>query len=141
LTHFTEHSLSNSIDKHRVRILSDFSEVDEIYSLRIYMYSIFYNLIGNSIKYGKPNVPPLIEIKSRKENGKIILTFKDNGLGIDMKTNGDKIFGLYRRFHSHVEGKGMGLFMVKTQVESLGGRITVASEVNKGTEFTLVFEN
>ncbi len=133
-------SIGNLIDKHRVRIVSDFSEVDEIYSLRIYIYSIFYNLISNSIKYSKPNEQPIIEIKSKKENGKIIIIFKDNGLGIDMKTKGDKIFGLYNRFHSHVEGKGMGLFMVKTQVESLGGKISIASELNKGTEFTIEFE-
>lgn len=133
-------SIVNLIDKHRVRIISDFSEVDEIYSLKVYIYSIFYNLISNSIKYGKPNEPPLIEIKSKKVKGKIILTFKDNGLGIDMKTKGDKIFGLYNRFHSHVEGKGVGLFMVKTQVESLGGKIEIASELNQGTEFTIEFE-
>ncbi|CAN5686930.1 hypothetical protein BH11BAC1_BH11BAC1_12380 [soil metagenome] len=134
-------SIGNLIDKHRVRIKPDFSEVDEIYSLKVYMYSIFYNLISNSIKYSNPNEQPLIEIISKKENGKIILTFKDNGLGIDMKTKGDKVFGLYKRFHSHVEGKGMGLFMVKTQVESLGGKISIVSELNKGTEFTIVFEN
>ncbi|WP_189702513.1 PAS domain S-box protein [Subsaximicrobium wynnwilliamsii] len=133
-------SIGNLIYKHRVIINRDFSAVDEIYSLKVYIYSIFYNLISNSIKYSKPNEQPRIEIKSKKENGKIILTFKDNGLGIDLKTKADKIFGLYNRFHSHVEGKGMGLFMVKKQVESLGGKITVASEPNQGTEFTIEFE-
>ncbi len=133
-------SISNLIDKHSVRIISDFLDVDEFYSFKVYIYSVFYNLISNSIKYSKPNEQPIIEIKSKKENGKIILTFKDNGLGIDLKTKGDKIFGLYKRFHSHVEGKGMGLFMVKIQVESLGGKITIASEPYKGTEFTIIFE-
>jgi len=56
-----------------------------------------------------------------------------------MKTKGDKVFGLYKRFHSHVEGKGMGLFMVKTQVESLGGRIRLSSQLNQGTIFTIEF--
>jgi len=133
-------SVDNLIDKHHVRILTDFSEVPEIYSLKVYIYSIFYNLISNSIKYSKPNEQPIIEINSKKENGKVILRFKDNGLGIDMKTKEDKIFGLYNRFHSHVEGKGIGLFMVKTQVQSLGGKITVISELNKGTEFTIEFK-
>lgn len=68
------------------------------------------------------------------------MVFQDNGLGIDL-TRGEKIFGLYKRFHPHIEGKGMGLFMVKTQVEALGGKITVKSEPNKGTEFTILFEN
>ncbi len=134
-------SIGNYIDKNQVLIKPDFSEVDEIFSLKVYMHSIFYNLISNSIKYSKPDEQPLIEIKSKKEDGKIILTFKDNGLGIDLKTKGDKVFGLYKRFHSHVEGKGMGLFMVKTQVEAIGGTISIASELNKGTEFTITFEN
>ncbi|MDP5229054.1 MAG: PAS domain S-box protein [Cellulophaga sp.] len=133
--------MNNLVHKHHVKIISDFSAVEEIYSLKVYIYSIFYNLISNGIKYSKPNEIPLIEINSQKEKAKIILTFKDNGLGIDMKTNGDKVFGLYNRFHSHVEGKGMGLFMVKTQVELLGGKITFKSEINEGTEFLIEFEN
>ncbi|PKQ46445.1 PAS domain-containing protein [Confluentibacter flavum] len=134
-------SLGLHIDKHNVHINSDFSAVDEILSLKVYMHSIFYNLISNSIKYSKPHEPTHIEIKSYFENGRITLTFNDNGLGIDMKKHGDKVFGLYKRFHSHVEGKGIGLFMVKTQVEALEGKITVSSVLNKGTEFTIVFEN
>jgi signal transduction histidine kinase len=133
-------SIGHLIEKYDVKVACDFSDVDQIYSLKVYIYSIFYNLISNSIKYSKPNEQPLIEIKSKKENSKVILTFKDNGLGIDMKNKADKIFGLYNRFHSHVEGKGMGLFMVKTQVESLGGKIAIISELNKGTEFTITFE-
>ena len=56
-----------------------------------------------------------------------------------MKKRGDQVFGLYKRFHDHTEGKGMGLFMVKTQVETLGGKISVESEVNKGTRFIIQF--
>jgi signal transduction histidine kinase len=133
-------SIEKVIDMHNVRFTIDFSDVDEMFSLKAYMHSIFYNLISNSIKYRNPDIQPLIEIKSKQEHKKIILTFKDNGLGIDLKTKGDKIFGLYKRFHSHVEGKGLGLFMVKTQVEAIGGKISLTSEVNKGTEFTIEFE-
>jgi len=131
----------NAINQQQVQITRDFSEVDDIHSLKIYLNSIFYNLIDNSIKYSKPNEDILIEIKSKKKKGKTILTFADNGLGFDMETKGDKIFGLYNRFHPHIEGKGMGLYMVKTQVEAIGGKITVTSEINKGTQFTIVFEN
>ncbi len=65
--------------------------------------------------------------------------FEDNGLGIDLKNKGDQVFGLYKRFHLHKEGKGMGLYMVKTQVETLGGKVLIESEVNKGTRITIEF--
>ena len=61
-------------------------------------------------------------------------------MGIDLNKKRDQVFGLYKRFHTFVEGKGMGLYMVKTQVETLGGTINLISEVNKGTEFTIEFE-
>jgi PAS domain S-box-containing protein len=131
-------SIENLINKHQVKIEHDFSEIDEIVSLKAYMHSIFYNLISNSIKYRKPNEAPVIKITSKLQEGRIILTFKDNGLGFDMKSKGDKIFGLYNRFHSHVEGKGMGLFMVKIQVEAIEGKISVVSKPNQGTEFTII---
>ncbi|MFN3753993.1 PAS domain S-box protein [Flavobacterium sp.] len=133
-------SIENIMDKHHVVIKADFSEIDKVMSLKGYMHSIFYNLISNSIKYSKPNIRPIINIKSKKEGNKITIHFQDNGLGIDLKINGSKIFGLYKRFHSHTEGKGLGLFMVKTQVEAIGGKISIASMPNKGTEFTIVFD-
>ena len=93
-------------------------------TLKSYMHSIFYNLISNSLKYRKPDIAPVIEIRSRKLDDRIELYFKDNGIGIDMEKNGDMLFGLYKRFNQHIaEGKGMGLFMVKTQVETIGGKI------------------
>jgi signal transduction histidine kinase len=103
------------------------------------MYSIFHNLITNSIKYRQPGIAPIIEITSTVHQGKIDLVFKDNGLGIDLKRKGTEVFGLYKRFHHHVEGKGMGLFMVKTHVETIGGTISIESEINKGTTFTISF--
>ncbi|MES2780660.1 MAG: ATP-binding protein, partial [Bacteroidota bacterium] len=62
---------------------------------------------------------------------------KDNGIGLDLEKNGDKVFGLYKRFHPQIEGKGVGLFMVKSQVEALGGHITVSSALNQGMEFNI----
>jgi len=61
-------------------------------------------------------------------------------MGIDLQKRGEQVFGLYKRFHTHIEGKGMGLFMVKTQVQRLGGKISIKSEVNKGTQFNIEFE-
>jgi signal transduction histidine kinase len=110
-------------------------------TLKSYMQSIFYNLISNSVKYRQPNLAPVIEIKSRKRQNKIELSFRDNCMGIDLTKNGDQVFGLYKRFHTNeIQGKGIGLFMVKTQVEAIGGTISVHSEVNKGTEFKIEFD-
>jgi PAS domain S-box-containing protein len=119
-------------------ISTNFSEVEAIIGVKSYLYSIFYNLITNSIKYRKPGERPLISITSKAENGSVKLIFKDNGLGINMERKGDQLFKLYKRFHEHVEGKGMGLFMTKTQVESLGGTINIESKVNEGTVITII---
>lgn len=133
-------SIQSYISTEHVQISTDFSAISGIHSIRSYFHNIFYNLISNSIKYSHPGRIPLITIKSELNNEKIILRFKDNGMGIDLNMHGDKLFGLYNRFHNHSEGKGMGLFMVKTQVETLGGTIGVVSEVNAGTEFVIEFD-
>jgi PAS domain S-box-containing protein len=133
-------SISSEIINGQVEFILDFSAIDEVLTLKVYLYSIFYNLIINSIKYRKPDVPPEISITSFKSEDKITIVVKDNGLGIDLPKRHDEVFGLYKRFHAHVEGKGIGLYMVKKQVESLQGSITVESEVNKGTEFRIQFD-
>jgi signal transduction histidine kinase len=130
-------SINNLIQKEEVNLTIDFSQVNESFTLKSYLNSIFYNLISNSIKYRNPLRKPVITITSQKVNDKTRIMFSDNGLGIDLDTNGNKIFGLYKKFHSHTDGKGMGLFMVKTQVEILGGKISIDSEVDKGTTFTI----
>jgi PAS domain S-box-containing protein len=120
-------------------ITTDFTAGDCLYTLKNYLVSIFSNLVTNSIKYRRPDADPVIHISSATAGDKLILTFTDNGMGFDMDTTGKDVFGLYKRFHFHVEGKGMGLFMVKAQVETIGGKINVDSIVNKGTSFTIEF--
>jgi PAS domain S-box-containing protein len=134
-----EESIRSLVLRENVAIVAQFDEVPEMISLKSYLYSIFYNLISNSIKYRRPDICPVIEIKSIRREDKIELIFKDNGRGIDLKKSGHHIFGLYKRFHWDVEGKGVGLFTVKTQVEALGGKISIESEVDKGTAFKILF--
>jgi signal transduction histidine kinase len=134
-------SLSNVITNEKVQLVCNFQSTNELTTIKSYLHSIFYNLISNSIKYRQANVIPTIEITSEIHENKTIVYFKDNGLGIDLEKKGKDVFGLYKRFHLHIEGKGMGLFMVKTQVESLGGKISVQSKENVGTEFKIEFEN
>ena len=130
-------SIANLVDKENAVIKADFAQASKIFSLKSYLHSIFYNLIINSIKYKKENESPRLEIWTEQYPGKIKIHFKDNGTGIDLEANASKVFGLYKRFHFHIEGKGLGLFMVKTQVEALGGRIEVESMPRQGTEFTV----
>ena len=133
-------SINNIIKEQNISIKTNFA-IDKMVTVRSYLYSIFYNLIYNSIKYQNPEQKTLIEITSKKNSTGLQLIFRDNGLGIDLAKNGEKLFGLYKRFHLNTQSKGMGLFMVKTQVETLGGKISVNSTVNKGTEFIIEFEN
>jgi PAS domain S-box-containing protein len=136
-----EFQLKDMMEVAQVEIRTNFAEAAEIVSLKSYMHSIFYNLIMNAMKYKQPDTLAIIEVtSSRPSDHTLELRFKDNGLGIDLQKQGHNIFGLYKRFHSHIEGKGMGLFMVKTQVERMGGSISVQSEVNKGTEFSILFD-
>jgi PAS domain S-box-containing protein len=128
-------AIHNFVEEESVRIVADFSAMDKITSIKSYIHSIFYNLISNSIKYRKGGETSTITIKSELDKEKISISFKDNGIGIDLKKNGNKIFGLYKRFHLDVEGKGLGLFMVKTQVEALGGNIRINSKPGEGAEF------
>jgi PAS domain S-box-containing protein len=132
-------SLAGQIKDHRVKLMSDFSAAEKMLTLKSYFYSIFLNLVSNSIKYRRPGVRPAIHITSERLNGGLHLIFKDNGMGIDLAKYGGQVFGLYQRFHSHAEGKGMGLYLVKTEVESLGGKISVSSMVNEGTVFRIEF--
>ena len=108
-----------------------------IFSIRGFIHSIIYNIISNAIKYKSPERKPEIQVKIYQEDNNIILIIADNGLGIDLPHQRDKVFGLYKRFHFHTEGKGVGLYTVKTQVEILGGKIDVQSDVDKGTTFKI----
>ena len=130
-------SLGNLIHDKKISITGEFSGAEEVKGVKSYLYSIFFNLVSNSIKYQKPGIPAVIEITTSKTGNKTLIVFKDNGLGINLERNATNLFGMYKRFHHHVEGKSMGLFMVKAQVQSLGGKITVISEVNEGSEFTI----
>lgn len=133
--------LSFQIESHKPIIKIDFEEVSVININKAYMESIMLNLLANSIKYKSENRKLKVTIKTSQVDDSIVLTFKDNGIGIDLERNRDKIFGLYQRFHNYPDSKGLGLYLVKSQVETMEGTISIESEVNKGTSFTLTFKN
>ncbi len=134
-------NLESEIAETNTEIREDFSKANVIYTAKAYLDSILINLIHNAIKYRDLSRKPAIHIRTEIEDGYICLLISDNGLGIDLALHQNNIFNLYKRFHSHVEGKGMGLYLVKTQVTALGGKIEVESEVNVGTTFKVFLRN
>lgn len=138
LIHRISDTLENQIFESGCIINTELSDdAIEVFSIKSYMESIVYNLISNAIKYKSPKRRPQITISSKKINDSILIKVSDNGRGIDLSQHEESIFGLYKRFHLEIEGKGLGLHMTKTQVEALGGKIAVESEPGEGTTFTI----
>ncbi len=106
-----------------------------------YLESILLNLISNAIKYRHPDRDPVINISLTVLNRKPILTVSDNGLGIDLEEHGNKLFGMYNTFHNNEDSKGIGLYITKNQIESMGGSIDVESTKGVGTTFIVNFFN
>ncbi len=131
--------LQTDIKANKVKISTDFSRAPTIYVYPGYMQSILLNLISNAINYRSKERDPIIHISSDTDENYTYIHVTDNGLGIDLERHADKVFGLYKTFHRNPKAKGVGLFMVKNQVEAMDGEISVESEVDKGTTFTLKF--
>jgi PAS domain S-box-containing protein len=102
-----------------------------------YLESILYNLISNAIRYSHPERKTIIYLKWKTKNDKKYLELSDNGIGIDLVKNGNKIFGMYKTFSNDPNSKGVGLFITKNQIEAMGGSITVESKLNAGTTFKI----
>jgi chemotaxis family two-component system sensor kinase Cph1 len=121
-----------------VSIIKDFRYPDIIYP-RDHLKSIISNLLSNAIRYRHPDRPLKIMLTTWKKNGQIFMQCEDNGLGIDLAQHGHTLFHLYKTFHGHPEGKGIGLFLIRHQLESMDGEINVESTPGEGTTFTVRF--
>lgn len=119
---------------------AEFNQAPFIYTVRPVLNSILYNLITNAIKYRSPHRPLSITLKTSIIDNFVVLEVSDNGLGINLDSFGHDIFGMYKRFHTHTDGKGLGLYLVKSQIESLGGKIEVSSTLNAGSTFSVHFK-
>lgn len=111
-------------------------QVKELVYTKAGLKSILYNLLSNAIKYRSPKRPLIIDITSYTTEDHIVLSVKDNGLGL-RKGQRAKLFTMFKRFHDHVEGTGIGLYIIKRIVQNNGGWIEVKSELDKGSEFTV----
>jgi signal transduction histidine kinase len=134
-------SVQSIIEGAQVAIKTDFSARQSVDFNSAYMDSILLNLLTNAIKYAYPHRPLQITVKSKVAEGKTQLVFADNGLGMNMAKVKDRIFGLHQRFHNHSDSKGIGLYLTHAQLTALGGAITVESQENVGTTFTITFKS
>ncbi|WP_026462545.1 PAS domain-containing protein [Adhaeribacter aquaticus] len=132
-------SINDIIQEAGAQITTDFNAAPEVYFSHVTLKSIIYNLLSNAIKYRSPERTPIITITSALKDQYTLVTVTDNGLGINLARHKEKLFKMFKRFHNHVPGSGIGLYIVNRLVEKQGGYIEVESEVNKGTTFKIYF--
>lgn len=137
----THHILTAELQATGGQLINNVPEEIKIPYNSAYLESILLNLISNSIKYRHPERSPIIVVNASENDKDIVLQISDNGLGIDLKRHGKDIFGLYKVFHNNKDAHGVGLFITRNQIESLGGSIHVQSDVGKGTTFKIFIKN
>tara|TARA_R110001606_G_scaffold35062_2_gene102449 strand:- start:1373 stop:4330 length:2958 start_codon:yes stop_codon:yes gene_type:complete len=126
-------TIGGLLEEHDAIIKIDIEKSHFVNAVPAYLESIFLNILTNALKYSSLDRTPVIEIKSKLKKETVLITFKDNGQGIDLKRHGDKIFGMYKTFHKHKDAKGIGLFITKNQIEAMSGSIKIESVVDEGT--------
>lgn len=132
--------LSNEIINNNAQLNINLIDVYKVKGVRGYLFSILHNLLENALKYRHPDRDPRIEIGAKMEQNGYSIWVKDNGMGIDLSKDGEKLFKLKSRINdSEVQGMGMGLFLVKSHSEQLGGKVDVESQLGEGSCFRILF--
>jgi PAS domain S-box-containing protein len=132
--------LNGMIQAKKATITTNFKD-KHIFCPEIYMQSIIYNLLSNALKYVSEERNPEIEITSWRDENNSYLSLKDNGIGIDLEKFGKKLFKLNQTFHQGFDSNGVGLFLTKAQIDSIGGKIHVESKVGEGTKFVVTLQS
>ena len=132
-------NLSAFFEKSQVEIVNNIATDLQVHSVPAYLESIILNLLTNAVKYSSPDRSPRIVLEAEKQGDQIRFSVSDNGLGLDLGRYGDKVFGMYKTFHQGKESKGIGLYLIKNQIEAMGGSINVQSQVNQGSTFNVFF--
>ncbi|MDO8992197.1 ABC transporter substrate-binding protein [Daejeonella sp.] len=134
-------TIENQIRSSGAKIEVNLAKDLKIHFPRHYLHSILLNLFTNAIKYKSKDRDLVISLKTREGKDFTQLFFSDNGIGINLDKYGNKIFGLYQRFHTNIDGKGLGLYIIKSQIEAMDGKIEVDSLPDVGTTFCIYFKN
>ncbi|MEL5996766.1 PAS domain-containing protein, partial [Hymenobacter segetis] len=135
LTQEVLQTLQPQMQAARARVTVDFAAAPTVVYSRANLRTILLNLLSNSLKYADPARPCRVHVSVWKDAGRPVLLVEDNGLGFNMHRHQDELFQLFRRFHTHTEGTGVGLYLINRIVQGNGGRIEVESEVGEGTSF------
>jgi PAS domain S-box-containing protein len=133
-------SLQEQIDESGGKFELDITAVPTLWFVRSSLQSVLYNLLSNAIKYAMPGRPPHVKVRTNLVGGVPVLTVSDNGLGIDLARHREELFQMFRRFHDHVAGSGMGLYLVNRVMQQAGGRVEVESTIGEGTTFRIYFQ-
>ncbi|MBT8280349.1 MAG: PAS domain S-box protein, partial [Muriicola sp.] len=136
-----EQNLTAYLKNHSALIINDVEEDLEVNVVPAYAESILMNFITNAIKYRDPMRKPVVRLTTEIEGDYTVLNIKDNGLGIDLEEHGSKLFGMYKTFHENADARGIGLYITKNQIEAMNGKVSVESEVGKGTTFKIYFND
>ncbi|WP_158851248.1 sensor histidine kinase [Algibacter sp. L1A34] len=128
-------------EKNNIKITNNIEKNIEVLGVPAYLESIILNFVTNAIKYSSDERNSFLNINSEKNGRYTIISFTDNGIGINLNLHRKKLFGMYKTFHDNEDARGIGLFITKNQIETLGGKIEVTSELNKGTTFKVFFKH
>lgn len=136
-----EQNLIGLLKENRGKIVNEISDDVQVKALPAYLESILTNCLTNAIKYRQAEKDPIIILSAEQKKEYTVLSIEDNGLGIDMKKFGDKLFGIYNTFHKNKDSRGIGLYITKNQIEAMNGKISATSLPGQGSTFSIYFNN
>lgn len=132
-------NLKPQLDKSKATVISEISDDLKLNVVPDYLQNILTNLISNAIKYKKPDTAPIIKLSLNYVQNYTVISVEDNGMGLDLKKYGAKLFGMYKTFHGNADAKGLGLYISKNQIEAMHGKINATSQVGIGSTFNIYF--
>ena len=130
--------LADLLTQQQGKLTADFTAAPTVHFPRIYLESILKNLVSNALKYRAPERPPLVRVHSHRQGQTVVLTVADNGRGIDLSRNRERLFQPFTRLTTEGEGSGLGLYMIQALVQQRGGSLDVSSTPGVGTTFAVV---
>ncbi|MCM4164125.1 MULTISPECIES: PAS domain-containing protein [unclassified Arenibacter] len=133
--------INAQLNKTKATVISEVSDDVNINVVPEYLKNILTNIITNALKYKKPKVDPIIKLSVTYVQNYTVISIEDNGLGLDLKKYGSKLFGMYKTFHGNSDAKGLGLYITKNQIEAMQGKISATSQVGIGSTFNLYFND